>query len=275
MDIPFSRWYPAIEQRRSRRRFDPGLPISPEILEDLDAACQEFAPFSCARSVLVTDPTESAFRGFIGGYGKVTGAPAFVAFIGNMDDPYVQEKVGYTGEGIILEATVLGLSTCWLGLFNEETVTSIVELHSEEKVLAITSVGYAMTAKDWHERSMTRLVRSHNRRPLSQLVKGLPEERWPGWMRASLEAARLAPSAVNRQPWSFEVKEESVLVSVRTRGPEFRVTKRLDCGIAMLHIEAAAAHCGCEGQWEFLQSPQVARFRVSSRDSASETDDAQ
>ncbi len=267
MDIPFSRWHPAIEQRISRRRFDPDLPISPEILGDLDTVCQKFAPFSCARSVLVTDPTESAFRGFLGGYGKVTGAPAFIAFVGNVDDPHVQEKVGYTGEGIILEATALGLSTCWLGWFNEEPVTSIVELHGEEKVLAITPVGYAMMAKDWQERSMTGLVRSHNRRPLSELVHGLPEERWPDWVRTSLEAARLAPSAVNRQPWSFEVQEDSVLVSVRTRGPDFRVTRRLDCGIAMMHVEVAAGACGCTGQWEFLQHPQVARFRVSSRDS--------
>jgi len=275
MDIPFSRWHPAIEKRISRRRFDPNLPISPEALGDLDTVCHNFAPFSCARSVLVTDSANSVFKGFIGGYGKITGAPAFIAFVGNMDDPFVQEKVGYTGEGVTLEATALGLSTCWLGLFKEETVTSIVELHSEEQVLAITPVGYAMTAKHWQERLMTGFVRSHNRLPLSELVTGLPEERWPGWVRTSLEDARLAPSAVNRQPWSFEVQEDSVLVSVRTRGPEFRVSKRLDCGIAMMHIEVAAGECGCTGRWEFLRAPEVARFRVSSQDSHSDIDDAQ
>ena len=265
MDIPFSRWHPAIEERISRRRFDPDLPISPEILGDLDTVCKEFAPFSCARSVLVADPAKSVFKGFIGDYGKITDTRAFIAFVGNMADPSVQEKVGYTGEGIILEATALGLSTCWLGLFNEEMVTSIVELHREEQVLAITPVGYAIMAKDWQERSMTGLVRSHNRLPLSKLVRGLPQERWPGWVRASLEAARLAPSAVNRQPWSFEAQEDSVLVSIRTRGPDFRVSKRLDCGIAMLHIEVAAGACACTGRWEFLRSPKVARFSVSSR----------
>jgi len=270
MDIPFSRWHPAIEKRISRRRFDPSLPIAPEVLGDLDTVCHQFAPFSCARSVLVTHSAESVFRGFVGGYGKVTGAPAFIAFLGNMDDPFVQEKVGYTGEGVILEATALGLSTCWLGLFKDETVASIVKLHNEEQVLAITAVGYGITARHWQERLMTGFVQSHNRLPLSKLARGLPDEQWPGWVRRSLEAARIAPSAMNRQPWSFKVQEDGVTVSVRTRGPEFRVSKRLDCGIAMLHLEVAAADCGYRGEWEFLPSPQVARFRVSSQDSYSE-----
>ena len=268
MDIPFSRWHQAIRQRRSRRRIDPHLPIAAEALGDLDTVCRQFAPFASVRSVLVTDSAKSVFKGIIGGYGKIAGAPAFIAFVGNMDDPFVQEKVGYTGEGVILEATALGLSTCWLGLFKEETVASIVKLHNEEQVLAITPVGYAMTAKHWQERLMTGFVRSHNRLALSRLARGLPEEQWPGWVRTSLEAARLAPSAVNRQPWSFEVQEDGVTISVRTRGPAFKVSKRLDCGIAMLHLEVAAADYGYKGEWEFLRSPQVARFRVSSQDSS-------
>ena len=74
----------------------------------------------------------------------------------------------------------------------------------------------------------------------------------------------LAPSAVNRQPWGFDVKENSITVFVRTGGPEFNVSKRLDCGIAMLHLEVAAGDRGRRGQWEFLPSPQVGRLEVHS-----------
>jgi len=38
------------------------------------------------------------------------------------------------------------------------------------------------------------------------------------------------------------------------------VSKQLDCGIAMLHIEVAALNCGIRGNWQFLKAPQVARF---------------
>ncbi len=122
---------------------------------------------------------------------------------------------------------------------------------------------------------MSRPVRSHSRLLLSKPVSGMPEERWHDWVRASVESARLAPSAVNRQSWSFEAQEDSVLVSIRTRGSEFKVSKRLNCGIAMLHIEVAAGACGCTGRWEFIQTPQVARLRTSSRDASTNSDGPQ
>ena len=117
MDIPFSRWYSAIEIRRSQRLFDPNRAIESEKLETLNAICKQFTPFPLARSCLVTESVQDVFKGLIGSYGKVKGAPAFIAFIGSMDDPRVQEEVGYTGEGIILEATALGLNTCCVGGF--------------------------------------------------------------------------------------------------------------------------------------------------------------
>jgi hypothetical protein len=83
-------------------------------------------------------------------------------------------------------------------------------------------------------------------------------------MRAALEAARLAPSAVNRQPWRFHVEPGSVTVSVDNDHLTFGISKRLDCGIAMLHIEAAALDCGAQGEWELLSGLDVARFTVGS-----------
>ncbi len=263
MDIPFSTWHPAIEKRRSRRHFDPNRPLARETMATLDKVCNQFAPFPHARSCLVTESVESVFKGVIGSYGKVKGAPAFVAFIGNMHDPFVQEKLGYTGEGVILEATALGLDTCWVaGFFRPETVASLVEVSDKERVLAVTPVGYAQRSESWEEKLMSRFGRSRNRLPLSRLVRGLPREKWPDWVNVSLEAARLAPSAANRQPWGFDVQEDGITVFVRTGGPEFNVSKRLDCGIAMLHLQVAAASSGCKGEWELLPSPQVARFSI-------------
>jgi len=111
---------------------------------------------------------------------------------------------------------------------------------------------------------MTGFGRTHKRLPISKLVSGVRTERLVEWLRASLEAARLAPSATNRQPWGFNIENDGITVFVRTSGPEFNISKRLDCGIAMLHIEVAALDCGCQGEWEFLQSPQVAKFKVPS-----------
>jgi len=261
MNIPFSRWYPVIEKRRSRRHFDASQAIEPDKLSALDTMCKRFVPFPSARLCLVTESVRGVFKGIIGSYGKIKDAPAFIAFIGNMDSSSVQEEVGYTGEGVILEATALGLNTCWVaGFFKPESVASLVEIKSNERVLAVTPVGYARRHESLEEKLMTGFGRTHRRVPISRLTGSLTQDSLPEWIRTSIKAARLAPSAVNRQPWGFDVQDDSVTVYVRTGGPEFTVSKQLDCGIAMLHIEVAALHCGIRGDWQFLKAPQVASF---------------
>ena len=264
MDIPFSSWYPAIAKRRSRRHFDKSRPIESGALATLDSVCREFRPFPHARAYLVSKPVKDIFRGIVGSYGKIKDAPAFIAFIGNMDSASVQEEVGYTGEGVILEATALGLNTCWVaGFFKPESVASLVEIKSNERVLAVTPVGYARRFESLEEKLMTGFGRTHRRLPVSKLLNWPGQGELPEWVRASIQAARLAPSAVNRQPWGFTVEDGSITVYVRTGGPEFTVSKRLDCGIAMMHIEAAALNCGARGAWQFLKAPGVARLSAS------------
>ncbi len=186
MDIPSSRWYPAIEKRRSRRHFDESRPIESDTLSALDIVCKRFRLFPNARSCLVTELVKGVFRGIVGSYGKIKDAPAFVAFIGNMDSVSVQEEVGYTGEGVILEATALGLNTCWVaGFFKPESVASLVEIKSNERVLAVTPVGYARRFESLEEKLMTGFGRTHRRLPISRLISGPGRDELPEWVKAS------------------------------------------------------------------------------------------
>ncbi len=233
----------------------------------LERVCREFTPFPHARAYLVSEPTKDIFKGIVGGYGKVSGAPAFIAFIGDMRAHSVQEEVGYIGEGIILEATALGLNTCWVaGFFKAENVASLIEIKDNERVLAVTPVGYASRFESLVERVMTGFGFTHRRLPLSKLVSGKRVDDLPEWAKVSLEAARLAPSAVNRQPWGFDVDSSGITVFVRTSGPEFNISKRLDCGIAMLHIEVAASNFGIQGAWELLEAPRVSHFVIANNE---------
>ncbi|MFC2038224.1 nitroreductase family protein [Chloroflexota bacterium] len=264
MKIPASRWYRAIENRRSRRHFIEET-IKSNQLRRLQSLCNDFQPFPSARAVLVKEPPDDVFSGIVGSYGIIRGAKSFIAFIGNMRSQYVQEQVGYTGEGIVLQAEVMNLNTCWTGgFFRRETVSSLLDLEKNEQVLAITPIGYAAKEPNFSEKLITGFGWTHRRKPLSNTVIGLKETEWPKWMKSSLRAARLAPSAVNRQPWSFMAEENSITVAVNDKSlkKESGISKRLDCGIAMLHIEVAALNSGINGQWEFLAPPGVARFKV-------------
>jgi nitroreductase len=260
MEIPFSRWYDAIWSRRSRRLFD-GQSINPAVLENLQVACKAFRPFTGVRAVLVNHSADEVFKGIVSHYGKIKGAPAFIAFIGNMEDQHIQEKLGYTGEGVVLEATALGLGTCWVGVsFRQDVASYHARIKKNEKILALTPVGYTRETWSMEEKIMTGFGRAHRRKSLEKLIRGSKNVPKPFWIQTALEAARVAPSAVNRQPWRFTVESDSITVTVNNLQDTLNISKRLDCGIAMLHIEIGARRSGVQGAWEFLDSPHVARY---------------
>ncbi len=262
MEIPFSRWYEVIGIRRSRRQYNSN-PIDLDVFERLHTVCKAFRPFKGGRAVLVNHSADKVFKGIVSHYGKIKGAPAFIAFIGNMEDPNIHEKLGYMGEGIVLEATALSLGTCWVGVsFKPELASHLARIKKNEKVLALTPIGYKKERWSLEEKIMTGFGRTHRRKSVEKLVTGGKKEPWPLWVKTALEAARVAPSAVNRQPWRFSVEQDSITISVDNLNDTLNISKRLDCGIAMLHIEVASLHCGVRGEWEFLDSPQVARFDI-------------
>jgi nitroreductase len=264
MEIPYSRWYQVIGSRRSRRKYETKS-ISQKNLKNIKSVCDSFRPFDDARSELVTQPPDKVFKGVVGSYGKIKGASAFVAFIGNMKSKSVQEHVGYTGEGIILDIEAMGLNSCWVGgLFKPKVVESLIELKENEKVLAVTPIGYAPDRLSIEERLMAGFGLTHRRKPLSKLVIGLKQSEWTEWVKPALEAARLAPSRVNRQPWRFHVEKDSIAVAVNSGSLETEsvTSERLCCGIAMLHVEIVDMQYGISGKWKYFTAPLVARFEV-------------
>jgi len=261
LEIAHERWYPAIRNRHSRRQYDSGRAIPPEIWQRLQTTARNFRPFPGARLELGSAAVETMFKGALGAYGKINGAPADAVLIGATRQPAFQETAGFLGEGLLLEAVSMGLSTCWVGgLFNPYAAAKQFPLQSGERVLAICALGYPVDSKTLEEKIFSRLARSHKRLPLEQLVSGIDQSKYPAWLPAALEAVRLAPSAMNRQPWRLYVESNSVLFSTAGGLYDTGISKRLDCGIAMLHFDVAARFHGIFGQWEFLETPQVARI---------------
>lgn len=261
MQVSKDKLYNVIFSRRSRRQFDGGG-LSIDIIEKLQDFAKELNDnIIGARAVIVTVNPDKVFKGAVGAYGKIKGAPAYVAFIGDMKDISVQEKVGYLGEMFILRVTSVGLATCWVGgFFRPEVVQSEVGLDSDEQVLAVSPIGFAAKQYSLEEKIMTGFVASHKRTKLETMCCGDRIDSVTTWIRSALEAARLAPSAVNRQPWRFTVESGTIKVSVDNLKDSYHISKRLDCGIAMAHIEIGANHNGVTGSWEYLTGEDVARF---------------
>lgn len=255
------RWLAAVPARHARRSYT-GEPIAPSDLDALDALAARWAPWPEARVVLVREAPPSMFIGIVGAYGGISHAPSALAFVGRHGGR--AEEVGYTGEGLVLEATARGLDTCWVaGLFSAQQTATLAGISADERVFAVAALGHARGEATVKERLLFGVARAKHRRPLAEIAPG--HEDWPAWARAAVEAVRVAPSAMNRQPWRFALVDDHLML--RLAGIDTpRTSKHLDGGIAMLHAEVGAMGAGMSGRWELLDGPDVAVFTPEASD---------
>lgn len=262
VDMPVAEWASAINLRHSARTFT-GRPVERQTLYTLGVYCARLpAPF-VARVAVLEEAPSNLFTGLVvGGYGRVIGASSALIVIGRASAPAVQEGMGYLGEAALLQATALGLGTCWIaGSFDRGVASGLVDMDPDEQIFAVSPLGYAEERPRTGERLLKAMVRAKHRRSLEEVAPGFDAERWPAWAAEGVRLARIAPSAVNRQPWRFDLEPGSVTVSVVARGAEGSISRLLDVGIAMLHFEVGARVMGDSGTWELLERPAVARFR--------------
>lgn len=251
------RWYAAVPTRRSRRAYTGDPPTAAQA-DAISRTAETFRPYDDARVVFLLEAPPSLFTGIIGSYGKVKGACSAFVFIADGTSSSADEHCGYTGEGLVLEAHSLGLATCWIaGSFSRSVARDLVSLGEGEVIRAVSPVGHALGVPSRTEKVLYRADHPKYRKPLDEIAYG--HSSWPAWASEGVHAARLAPSAMNRQPWRFRLEEGAVVVSSSGSGAPL-VRSRLDCGIAMLHFELGARSEGSDGVWEALAAPDVARW---------------
>jgi hypothetical protein len=200
----------------------------------------------------------------LGTYGVITGARLYL--VGAIEDTLsARVDVGYCLEKIILEATRLGLGTCWMGgTFRRANFARNVGVRDNEIIPVVTPVGFGRKKKSLRERVLRRLAGSDQRKPWESMFflddQGTPLPRG-GRHDAALSCLRLAPSASNKQPWKIvEQSGGDCLDFHLKRTPRYNELMRgidlqmVDMGIAMCHFDLAATEAGCKGEF-FRRSP--------------------
>ncbi len=200
----------------------------------------------------------------LGTYGTIKDPQGFLVGIAGTG-PRDLEDLGYLMEEAVLEATDLGLGTCWLGgFFRKSRFAAKAGLSEGETIPAVVSVGYcADTDKSGGLFGM--ISRRSSRLPPEELFflgtfdRALPPGA-AGRLSSALDAVRWAPSASNKQPWRV-VRQSGRwhFYLRRTRGYRTGLQSRLfrqadlqrvDIGIAMCHFGLAAREAGVSGAWE-------------------------
>ena len=164
-----------------------------------------------------------AFASGVWKYGQFAGVRNYFVMAGSKGRE-AEEAVGYHGEALVLLAQTLGLRTCWVGLTYTKTPGAFT-LRPGDTLHCVISLGYG--ENDGVQ---------HPLRPAEEFYETSAAP--PEWFLRGIEAARLAPTAINQQKFRFSL-----------RGPRtVRATAlfsmvgytHIDLGIAKYHFELAA-----------------------------------
>ena len=135
-----------------------------------------------------------------------------------------EEKIGYFGEELVLLAQTLGLNSCWVGLTYKK-IPGTFTLREGDVVHCVIALGYGATPGTQHPQTAAENFYE---------CEGIP----PQWFKDGLDAALLAPTAVNQQKFKFILHPGNV-VEART---SFSMAGyvNIDLGIVKYHFEIGA-----------------------------------
>ena len=162
-------------------------------------------------------------------------------------DPLSGEKVGYCGERLVLEATALGLGTCWVASTYDQKTTRAV-LAEGERLWDVIPIGYPAAKTPLKQKTIRAAIRAKGRKAEQMAESDAPWPELPEWFRAGVKAVETGPSAVNRQPVVLRWRDGKITAGLRST--EYDLVYN-DLGIAKLHFELAAAARGISGHWDF------------------------
>lgn len=215
----------AIEARHSVRAYKE-QPLTDGIVNLLKGKIEELNHEGQLHIQLILNEPR-AFQGTLAKYGKFRGVSNYIVMAGKKADN-LDERVGYYGEQLVLFAQTLGLNTCWVGLSYSKVPGTYV-LNDGEKIACYVAIGYGETQGA-----------GHKIKTLQQVSNATADT--PSWFKRGVEAALLAPTAVNQQKFSFEY------VGINDNRHQVRAKKgfslvgytQMDLGIAKCHFEVGA-----------------------------------
>lgn len=237
-----------VRSRRSVRTYD-GRELRAEDLEKLSAFMERIEnPYGIPVSFALLDAKKEGLKCPV-----VTGTNLFVG--GRVRRvPHAEEAFGYSFEKLVLYAQSLGIGTVWIGgTMDRAAFERAMALEEGERMPCVSPLGYPAEKLSLRESVMRKAVKADRRLPFETLffhgsfASPLTEETAGRWAKA-LETVRLAPSAVNKQPWRAVAGENAVHFYLKhSKGfvnDAVGDMQKIDLGIALCHFALAAEEDG-------------------------------
>ena len=212
----------AIKERHSVRQYSSDH-IMGDVRTNLETLIQECNKESGLHIQLITQDPE-CFDTLLGHYGSFSGVDNYIAIVGSKKMSDLEELGGYYGEKIVLEAQMMGLNTCWVaGTYGKGKCKAHVD--AGEKIVCVIAIGYGLNKGN-----------AHKSKDLLKLCS-VPEKDMPAWFREGIEAALLAPTAMNQQKFTIGIDGEEAVIKAG-----FGPFTKLDLGIVRYNFEVASGH---------------------------------
>lgn len=210
----------AIKARHSVRAYKD-QPIEADVRSQLDALVEECNKEGNLHiSIQYDDP--DGFDSRMAHYGSFRNVKNYIVLAGKKDKDF-DLRCGYYGEKIVLFAQQLGLNTCWVALtFNKKKVKEL--LKDGESLCMVIALGYGETNGVQHK--------GKNADAVSKAQNA------PDWFTEGVDAALLAPTAVNQQKFLFSYDNGEVTLKTKGIGTHLQT----DLGIVKYHFEVASGH---------------------------------
>ena len=238
-----------VQGRKSVRSYD-GAALRAEDRQKLAAYLAEIeTPFDIPMEFRILDAREHKLTSPV-----VTGTELYVA--GKLARGDMAEAAfGFAFEKFVLYAWSLGVGTVWIaGTMDRPAFEQAMELAEDEFMPAVSPLGYPAKKRALRDAAMRRAIRADSRLPFESLFfKGgfdtpmAPEA--AGDFREALELVRLAPSAVNKQPWRIVEQNGAFHFYLKRSLPQTPKgdVQKLDIGIALAHFVLALEQQGIAG----------------------------
>lgn len=156
-----------------------------------------------------------------------------------------EEAFGYSFEKMVLYAQSLGLGTTWMaGTLDRPLFEKAAALKGDEIMYCVSPLGYAAADMSAKEQKMRTAIHADERKPEAEIFFAdsfaTPLVETDAKIKEALTAVRLAPSAVNYQPWRI-VKAGNAFhfYEVHTKALQERASwdvQKIDMGIALCHF---------------------------------------
>ena len=206
-----------IRARHSVRQY-LDKPIPKETRNELNAYAEELNRTGNLNIQVIYGEPE-CFNTRMAHYGRFSGCSNYIAIIGREAED-LDERGGYYGELLVLRAQELGLNTCWAALTHGKSKATV---NSGEREVILISLGYGQNQGNIHK--------SKSPSDVSNISPDSPE-----WFKRGVEAALLAPTAVNQQKFKFTLTGNKVSAKHGFLGSCLKI----DLGIVKCHFELGA-----------------------------------